>query len=131
MKEKLIDYLDNHPSLLTDYATLSAELSSSPKTIKKLLNQLDDNNLYKTIRKPLLNKILIISYTQLHRLPLANPTAKDKKLAAKLFPINYRISDKQRTKAGMNAYKAEYVLLSRKEQQDNLLFMQAEEQHNS
>ena len=131
MKEKLIDYLDNHPSLLTDYATLSAELDGSPKTIKKLLNQLDDNNLYKTIRKPLLNKILIISYTQLYRLPLANPTTKDKKLAAKLFPINYTIPDKQRTKAGMNAYKAEYVLLSRKEQQDNLLFMQAEEQHNS
>ena len=53
MKEKLIDYLDNHPCLLTDYATLSAELDSSPKAINKILNQLDDNKLYKTFHKPL------------------------------------------------------------------------------
>ena len=43
MNDKLIDYLDKHPCVLTDYETLSAELDSSPKTIKKLLNQLDDN----------------------------------------------------------------------------------------
>ena len=96
MKDKLIAYLDNHPCLLTDYATLSAELDSSPKIIKKLLKQLDDDKLYKSIRKPLLNKILITSYNYLNQLPLANPTTKDKKLSAKLFPKIGRASCRER-----------------------------------